>query len=456
MHANFFKNLAEFTKRYPFDAKRLMADLYKDAEYRLRPEFKSEDPYPFMPKEIPPRVFVMGGIGDPRCLVDIASSPGLRKNCRVAIIVENNIDRIRAYFQQCDFSSVIADPFFEFIFMADDVQFQARLFSIFKKNSNAAVMESPVFSCAMDTTDVERRAYELLILQNYDKVVRHIYHNYGRIDDSCEGIRATLANFDRIQLAGGVRELEGTNTKPAVVVGAGPTLDALLPDLIKYRNRVTVIAVDAALKPLLAASIEPDYVCAIERENIWQVEFYTGLTPIKSELICFPVLHPKVIEAYESIGKVRYVYRNYSYFGYFERRWPRGILRCGGSAGHLAHRFAHYLGAPKVLLAGCDGCLESNPDGSDTYRSHCKGTAYEDWSRFKTLADIETKRGPTFTVLANSEKAVKTNQTYYQWIKEFSEEVLDLTKPVYNASLEGCKIADVPYRSIEDFVNAAY
>lgn len=47
---------------------------------------------------------------------------------------------------------------------------------------------------------------------------------------------------------------------PAVVIGAGPSLDASLGALRRYHDDAILIAVDTATSPLLAAGIEPDYV----------------------------------------------------------------------------------------------------------------------------------------------------------------------------------------------------
>jgi hypothetical protein len=51
---------------------------------------------------------------------------------------------------------------------------------------------------------------------------------------------------------------------PAILVGAGPSLDASLPELARAAERSLVIAADTALRPLLAAGIGPALVVAVD------------------------------------------------------------------------------------------------------------------------------------------------------------------------------------------------
>src|SRR6476659_8277570 len=51
---------------------------------------------------------------------------------------------------------------------------------------------------------------------------------------------------------------------PAVVVGAGPSLDANLSALYDLQDRALLIAVDTAVRPLLAAGIRPHVVVSVD------------------------------------------------------------------------------------------------------------------------------------------------------------------------------------------------
>ena len=51
---------------------------------------------------------------------------------------------------------------------------------------------------------------------------------------------------------------------PAIIVGAGPSLDANLPALRERQDRVLLVAVDTAVRPLLAAGIRPHLVVSVD------------------------------------------------------------------------------------------------------------------------------------------------------------------------------------------------
>ncbi|MBY0449308.1 MAG: DUF115 domain-containing protein [Cyanobacteria bacterium] len=58
--------------------------------------------------------------------------------------------------------------------------------------------------------------------------------------------------------------------KPALLVSAGPSLDRNIELIRKHKETMVVIAVGAALRPLLAAGIEPDFVSFLDYEGAMQ------------------------------------------------------------------------------------------------------------------------------------------------------------------------------------------
>lgn len=75
----------------------------------------------------------------------------------------------------------------------------------------------------------------------------------------------TLRNLGHLARSRDVgRLMDEFKDVPAIVVGAGPSLDASLPELARASERALVIAADTALRPLLAAGIEPALVVAVD------------------------------------------------------------------------------------------------------------------------------------------------------------------------------------------------
>ncbi|MBI4180191.1 motility associated factor glycosyltransferase family protein [bacterium] len=80
---------------------------------------------------------------------------------------------------------------------------------------------------------------------------------------------------------------------PAVLVGAGPSLDDVLPDIARVREGALLITVDTALAPLLSAGCEPDIVLAMDAQEENATDF-TDLPPHQTTLLfdafCYPTI----------------------------------------------------------------------------------------------------------------------------------------------------------------------
>ncbi len=75
----------------------------------------------------------------------------------------------------------------------------------------------------------------------------------------------SLRNLSRFEREADVSRLRGQfSGVPAILVGAGPSLDQHLFQLRACAGRGLVIAVDTAVRPLLTAHIEPDFVVSVD------------------------------------------------------------------------------------------------------------------------------------------------------------------------------------------------
>lgn len=437
-------NLSAFFKRFPWERSRLESLLSQPVENRQAVTIEP----PASPSNL--RIVILAGIGSPSFLASFFNNLDVQKNMYLTFIVENNLDFLRYLFQYCDITQIINHHRTEWVLMQNEEQIKRTLFLKLKVEEvssmmyNVYVLETPVPQ-SDEITQFYRNLQHI-----YNETTFHVMHNYGRINDSLDGIRATLLNKDVILNQPGIEELKDQyKGMSALIVGAGPSLDKYLETIKKFNDKFIIICADAALKPLIRAGIRVDYCTSIERLNDYQKPFFEGMDKLKTELVAFPVLHPDQFPLYP--GPIRLAYRNYSYFAYFQKSWPRGIIRCGGSTSHLALRLAAWLGCTKVYMVGLDSCYEER-DG--LYRSHCSNTGHKDWGDFVTLDTFKEKKRhlPPIEGVSNSGKSVMTNLTYYQWAKEYAQELVELTGKVslFNCSADGLVFEGLPYRDLTE------
>lgn len=107
-------------------------------------------------------------------------------------------------------------------------------------------------------------------------------------------------NADTVARQPGVKELFGLfEGVPAAVVSVGPSLDHNAPILRKLQDRMLIVAVDGALKPLLGWGIKPHLVVAAD-ENPGNVRKFTDLGPMDSvSLAAVPSVDHGVIENFD-------------------------------------------------------------------------------------------------------------------------------------------------------------
>jgi hypothetical protein len=184
----------------------------------------------------------------------------------------------------------------------------------------------------------------------------------------------TLRNLARIPALVDVRELAGRESRrPAVVVAAGPSLDRQLDDIRTARDRFCLIAVDTALRPLLAAGIDPDYVVAVDPSETNARHLVDVACGSHARLVAELSLPGEVFAAFTG--------RTIGFRVGLNEPWPWlvqhgvdvGILAAWGSVLFTTIDFACHLGCNPILLTGADLAYTGD-------RPYCRGTTFgRDW-----------------------------------------------------------------------------
>jgi hypothetical protein len=233
----------------------------------------------------------------------------------------------------------------------------------------------------------------------------------------------TLRNLPAIARSGDAGALFGAfGDVPGIVVSAGPSLDANLPDLAAVANRAVLISVDTALRPLLSARIDPHVVVAVDpsAENAGHLQRLPdmGATYLVAEGSLDPAAFPEFGD------------RCFTFKVSDHEPWPwlrtldldRATLRAWGSVATSAFDLALRIGCNPIVFVGQDLAHTGG-------QPYCRGTTFEaTWAEFavdgSTVADIwRTRYGASASMRLSDFRGEPTQTTpslvaFRDWLVE--------------------------------------
>jgi len=176
-------------------------------------------------------------------------------------------------------------------------------------------------------------------------------------------------NFQNMISSAGIDSLKSSlvNT-PAVICSAGPSLDKNIQFLKARRNNFVLISVATALKTLKANDIAPDFIIAIDPEEITLNFFDFQINSLNSWLVYNPAVPSPIPSLFQ--GK-RLIYDSTNNLS----KWLQKYIGENGSLGkvfsvaHAAFQFANFIGCSPKFFIGQDFSFERN-------RLHSKSSYY--------------------------------------------------------------------------------
>lgn len=183
-------------------------------------------------------------------------------------------------------------------------------------------------------------------------------------------IRNSLTNLDKMQSCPTISSYQDKTSLPFLIIGAGPSLENILPYLEELQKRMIIVCVETALKMLLLRGIQPDFIILLDPQY-WAYKHIAGLKAPKSILITEICAYPSVFRF--NCKEIRLCSSQFPLGQYFEKKlnYCPGDLGTGGSVAASAWNFAKYAGAKEIYFAG----LDLGFPGKET---HIKGSSAEE------------------------------------------------------------------------------
>ncbi len=217
--------------------------------------------------------------------------------------------------------------------------------------------------------DETARAFYHTALKRVTETIHLQAFNIGTmIDRGTLWQHNTLRNLPHLIANPGVAALTNAfEGRPALVLGAGPSLDDTLKILPEYADRFVIIASGTALRPARKAGIRPDLIVTVDGSHKTSPQFATQCDDLF--LVCSSLAYPPVLPRFRGLFSASMaanpVSRWLDGFGF-----PKGDLVAAGTVTTSAMDLAIRMGCDPVLMAGFD--LSFEDDGT----THANDTMY--------------------------------------------------------------------------------
>ncbi|WAM37251.1 motility associated factor glycosyltransferase family protein [Caldicellulosiruptor acetigenus] len=215
---------------------------------------------------------------------------------------------------------------------------------------------------------------------------------------------------------------------PAIIIGAGPSLDNNINELKKAKGKAILIAVGRVLKRLLQVGVIPDFVVSVDYSeknyNFFKGINYSNIMLVYGMGINFNILKnhngKKILMLTTADSCVNKLLAEMGY--------EYKLFKGGGSVSCFAYEFARVIGANPIILVGQDFAFTDNK-------------VYSNISLHEGEKN-EIREDELLWVESNDGRKVATNKIYFGFLKWFENEIeKDQEKiRVINVSERGAKI----------------
>ncbi|MGL4367299.1 MAG: motility associated factor glycosyltransferase family protein [Brevinemataceae bacterium] len=237
--------------------------------------------------------------------------------------------------------------------------------------------------------------------------------------------------------------------QPAVIIGAGSSLEQALPYIKQYQDQMILIACDTTLPILSASNISPDFVVTVDAQE--KNAYYLRYSQNKNHiLIADPGVHDSSFEDYDS-NNIILMDSFFPFYPFFEKFWgANGLLSSGGSVSTSAFDLARQLGCNPIIMAGQDLSFSNN-------KTHSQGNILAENNRIQhhRLSPFHTQQAhTTYAVHSRYIKGRKPNSfvladarfiIFKEW---FEEQIVKTSAEVIIAGMDGAYLEGATHKEI--------
>lgn len=236
----------------------------------------------------------------------------------------------------------------------------------------------------------------------------------------------------------GVERLFGRfKNVPAIIVAAGPSLDRNMHQLHAVKGKFPIVAVDTALRQLVANGIRPDIVCAADPSYENSLDFVGVENETDVVLAVEPMTHPDIFASFKG-PKMLMTFGGGLHPVFKDMREPVGTLVCWGSIATTVFDLVRKMEADPIVFVGLDLSFQ---DG----RLHARGS-YSDDILFEKIhsftsiehesADYINTRG-RYKLCRSDGKIVYTDENMKLYRDWFEDQFRQTAAKVINATEGG-------------------
>ncbi|HTY63547.1 MAG TPA: 6-hydroxymethylpterin diphosphokinase MptE-like protein [Acidobacteriota bacterium] len=303
--------------------------------------------------------FGLGYILD--ALIEETADPSIH-----CFVVESDLEILRAAFEARDLSHILSLPHLHFAWPASGAELAEqwdRFFDPVQAQKSTFITHYPSISLNPAFFRAAAEKIQSQIFQTYTDINTLVAKSQTFLDNFVQ-------NLPKAARAPGLAKFAGAFPGvPAIIVSAGPSLDKNIHELRGIEDRALIISTDTALKPLLAAGIDPHFVMTGDPSHANYLHI-KGAPSRESFLVAEATSYPDVFGEFIE-RTLTCTFENSALHSLSDLLGNKGILRAWGSVATMALDFALWVGCRPIIFIGQD---LAHTDG----RIYCTGLNFDD------------------------------------------------------------------------------